>query len=217
MTTTSQNLLSQKDLTHNKITYFGLMRHAPTEWNKAKRIQGHADSPLTEEGKNQAKSWAEHLYTIPWDRMLISDLGRTRETATILNTTFQVSINTDEMLREQDWGAWTGTTIAQLKIKSQEKLTNMEMAGWKFCPPDGESRNAVWKRSSQAIKTAADRWPGETILTICHEGVIKCLLYRLSSRQFLPSELPLLRPGHLHLIACENNELRIEKINAIAL
>mgnify|MGYP002351979739 FL=1 len=35
-------------------TRFGVMRHAPTLWNRERRIQGQLDSPLTPEGERMA-------------------------------------------------------------------------------------------------------------------------------------------------------------------
>jgi probable phosphoglycerate mutase len=91
------------------------------------------------------------------------------------------------------------------------------MRGWKFCPPGGEDRLSVWRRSHSALTEAAKRWCGNTILIVTHEGVIKSLIYHLSRRQFLPEEPALLKSHSLHWLVCGNNELRIEAVNALAL
>ena len=62
----------------NKITRFGLIRHAQTIWNREKKIQGHSDSPLTADGEKQALSWGQALAQFPWSRILASDAGRAR-------------------------------------------------------------------------------------------------------------------------------------------
>jgi probable phosphoglycerate mutase len=41
----------------DKLTRFGLVRHAQTVWNREKKIQGQNDTPLTSDGKSQALRW----------------------------------------------------------------------------------------------------------------------------------------------------------------
>ena len=91
------------------------------------------------------------------------------------------------------------------------------MQGWQFRPPGGEDRDSVWERGQHVLKAAAGRWPGTTILVITHEGLIKCLVYRLMQRRFLPTEPRILKSAHLHWLVCERGRIEIEKINAMAL
>ena len=201
----------------NKITRFGLIRHAQTEWNRAKRIQGQSDSPLTAKGKKQAEKWGDAINEITWDSILASDIGRAFETATIINHILQVPLTSDKRLREQNWGSWTGKTVGGIEKDDPELLAGQTRAGWQFCPPDGEDRFNVWKRSQTALIEAAASWPGKTILVVTHEGVIKSLIYRLSGRRFLAHEPPLLKSFHLHWLVHDRDGLRLEKVNAIAL
>jgi probable phosphoglycerate mutase len=67
------------------------------------------------------------------------------------------------------------------------------------------------------LQEAFDNWPGENILVVTHEGVIKSLVYHLSGRQFLPTEPPLLKSYQLHWLVHASNGLQIEKINALGL
>jgi probable phosphoglycerate mutase len=201
----------------NKVTRFGLIRHAPTLWNEEKRIQGRSDTPLTSFGKQQARLWGEHLKDLSWNRVISSDAGRAKETAVLINIALQVPLSLEARLREQDWGDWTGKTIAQIKKNGFRTLNEKEDAGWNFCPPDGEDRISVWKRSQQALKDMGDQWKNETLLLVTHEGVIKCLIYKLLGRQFLASEPPILKPDHLHWLSYNGASLDVERINAIDL
>ena len=199
------------------ITVFGLIRHAQTVWNQKKRIQGRQDTPLTAEGESLAEEWGHRLEAYPWDRMIVSHSGRALKTAELINISLQIPMIKDPRLQEQDWGEWTGKTLAQLIQDSPNHLFEQVSAGWKFRPPNGEDRNEVWKRSQNALQEAFDKWPGKRILVVTHEGVIKCLIYRLSGRRFLPTEPSLLSPRHLHLLMYDRTGLRIKKINAIDL
>lgn len=202
---------------HESITPFGLMRHAPTEWNREKRLQGQDDSPLLVESVTLARNWGERLRPLGWDRILASDLGRTRRTAELVNRALKVPLELDSRLREKDWGRWTGENLSRIAAAAPGHLAALESEGWTFRPPDGEDRLEVWRRSSEALRDAGQRWPGRRILVVTHEGVIKCLLYRLTARNFLPGEPPLLRPAHLHRMRYRDGRLDVESVNALSL
>jgi probable phosphoglycerate mutase len=199
------------------ITRFGLVRHAETFWNREKRIQGQSDSALTDKGKQDADNWGRRLSRFSWDGILMSDSGRAVETAARINNHLQAPIESDPRLREQDWGRWTGRIISQIETEVSSLLQEKQMRGWKFCPPGGEDRLSVWHRSRSALTEAANRWRGDTILIVTHEGVIKSLIYHLSGRHFLPDEPALLKSYNLHWLIFSNNVLRIEEVNALAL
>ena len=201
----------------HKIIHFGLIRHAQTIWNREKKIQGHNDSPLTADGERQASNWGQILLRYSWDRMLASDADRALATVEKINAFLKIPIEIDSRLREQDWGHWVGKTVAQIQTESAELLDEQTSAGWDFCPPGGEDRKSVLARSRGALEDAFNRWPGENILVVTHEGVIKCLLYYLSGRKFLPSEPPFLKSYHLHVLAQDRDGLRLEAVNALAL
>ncbi len=198
-------------------TRFGLVRHAQTMWNREKRIQGQSDSPLTAEGESQATRWGELLKQFAWDRIIASDTGRAHETAKLINVCLNISLTTDSRLREQDWGQWAGKTIAQLKTEIPHELDEQVSAGWDFCPPGGEDRKKVQKRSQKALLEAAAQWPGNNILVVTHEGVLKSLIYHLCGRKFLPGEPAILKAYQLHWLSHHCNGLRLEELNALAM
>ena len=198
-------------------TRFGLIRHAQTVWNREKRIQGHSDSPLTADGEKQASSWGKILSQFSWDRILASDTGRALATAEIINTDLKISLTTETRLREQDWGQWVGKTVRQIEAQAPQVLDEQVYAGWNFCPPGGEPRHSVLKRSQEALQEAAERYPGEILLVVTHEGVVKSLIYHLCGRKFLPGEPAILKSYQLHWLVCDSSGLQIEEINAIRL
>ncbi|MGD9287593.1 MAG: histidine phosphatase family protein [Desulfobacterales bacterium] len=201
----------------NKITRFGLMRHAQTEWNREKKIQGLCDSPLTADGERQASAWGRLLAQYSWDRILTSDSDRALTTAERINVFLNLPIEFDSRLREQDWGRWAGKTVAQVKAAQPLELAEQVNAGWEFRPPGGEDRKSVLARGQRALQEAFGRWPGENILVVTHEGVIKSLVYHLSGRKFLPTEAPLLESYQLHRLVHDIDGLHLEAANALAL
>ncbi|UCD89866.1 MAG: histidine phosphatase family protein [Desulfobacterales bacterium] len=199
------------------ITHFGIMRHAKTKWNQEKRIQGRYHSPLISEGKQQAREWGMRLKTYSWNRILASDAKRALETASLINDYLKIPLLSDSRLQEQDWGEWTGKTLDIIKKEVSTLLKTQERAGWGFCPPGGEDRYTVLQRSQKALQEAAEKWPGDKILVVTHKGVIKCLIYFLMGRQFLPEEPSILNSWSLHHIRFVHQRFQIEKINALAI
>jgi len=200
-----------------KITRFGLIRHAQTQWNLEKRIQGRSDSPLTADGEHQATRWGQLLKPFEWDRIIASDIGRALKTANLINVCLNISLITDRRLREQDWGQWVGRTTAQLKTEMPLEFDGQASAGWAFCPPGGEDRRNVQKRSHKALLEAAAQWPGSNILVVTHEGVIKSLIYHLCGRKFLATEPAIIKRRQLHRLVHDSDGLRVEALNAIAM
>ncbi len=196
---------------------FGLIRHAQTVWNRGKKIQGLRDSPLTAEGVNQASNWGQSLAQFSWDRILASDAGRALATAGRINAFLKIPLTTDSRLQEQNWGQWEGMTVRHIETDARQVLNEQINAGWDFCPPGGESRRSVLKRSRAALLDAAQRYPVETILVVCHEGVVKSLIYGLYGRRFLPDEPAILKSYRLHWLATGSSGLEIEQINALRL
>jgi broad specificity phosphatase PhoE len=202
---------------NRKITRFGLIRHAQTEWNREGRIQGHHDSSLTDSGKNDADVWGRRLKRIAWDRIFGSDLGRAVDTAAIINRHLKIPFEADPRLREQDWGEWTAKSAAKIENEELDKLEKSKRFGWQFCPPGGEDRISVWQRSHNALVDAARKWPGKTILVVTHEGVIKNIIYRLCNRLYAPGQPSLIESRHLHWLIITNSGLQLDQINALKL
>ena len=198
-------------------TRFGLIRHAETVWNRESIIQGHRDSSLTDSGKKEADGWGRLLKGIAWDRIFGSDLGRAVDTAAIINHHLKIPFEADPRLREQDWGEWAAKPAAEIENQELDLLDKAKRFGWQFCPPGGEDRFSVWQRSHNALADAARKWPGETILVVTHEGVIKSLVYRLAKYKFSPGEPALIESRHLHWLNISHRELQIHQLNALQL
>ena len=192
---------------------FGLLRHGETVWNREHRVQGHGDSPLTEEGRRRLGDWARYLATTRWDRILASDLGRVRATIAILNEVLQLPVTFDRRLREQHWGDWEGMKVADVKRDYASELAAQIERGWYFQPPGGEDRRSVYSRAIAALDIERSRHPGGRTLVVCHLGVIKCLVYGISGCSFLPDENVALAKNAHHHILYEQDNYRLGPLN----
>jgi probable phosphoglycerate mutase len=198
-------------------TAFYLMRHAPTEWNRAGRIQGQADSPLTPVGRQWAARWGVRLAHFQIERLLTSDIGRAITTVREMNTTLKRPVIVDARLREQDWGRWTGCVHRLLRTEDAATYARQQALGWHFRPPGGESHLEVLERAMVALRNASTAYPGEHILVVAHEGVLKCLIYHLAIRDGCGHQPPAMAPYHLHHILGFMHQLVLKRMNALDL
>lgn len=141
-----------------------LARHGETDWNRDGRFQGHANPPLNERGRAQARELAEQLATVAIDVVYSSDLDRARETAEIVATRKDLPVAIDVGLREIDVGSWSGLTRAEI----EERFSGAEHH-------DGESREEHLARVVAAVERIARAHTGERVLVVSHGGSLRAL------------------------------------------
>jgi broad specificity phosphatase PhoE len=155
------------------VTTILLARHGESDWNRDARWQGHADRPLTEQGRAQARKLAERLARVDLDAIYSSDLRRATETAEIVARTKGLEVETSTALREVDVGSWAGLTRAEAEQRYPEGyrrwLAGFE--GW----DDGETYDQMSIRVVEAVREIADAHPGERVLVLAHGGSIRAV------------------------------------------
>lgn len=134
-----------------------LARHGETEWNREERYQGHADPPLNDTGRAQARELAELLSAEPIEAVYSSDLRRAAETAEIVGARLGLPVEQNPGLREIDVGSWQGLTRAQIDGR----------------PWDGETYEHHAERVTRALREIAARHPGRTVLVVSHGGSLR--------------------------------------------
>lgn len=154
-----------------------VIRHGETEWNRARRIQGHLDSGLTIEGIAQAQACAQRLAVEKIDAVVASDLGRARHTAEILNAGRRLPISLDATLRERCFGSGEGLTYAEIDGKYRQLFAPSGLVDAEFTLPGGESRALFHARVQGAIKRLAAAHAGRCVLLVTHGGVLG-VIYR---------------------------------------
>jgi probable phosphoglycerate mutase len=148
-----------------------LARHGETDWNRERRWQGHADRPLNDLGREQARGLAERLVADPPELVYASDLARARETAEIVAGTLGLDVRLDARLREVDVGEWSGLTTADVERLDPEGLERRRLGGtgWQ----QGESFEAMGARVVEALRDIAALHPGTRLLVITHGGPMR--------------------------------------------
>lgn len=145
-----------------------MLRHAQSTWNAEGRWQGHADPPLSAEGKQTAKAAAPQYSHI--SRIVSSPLLRATETAEIIAESSGSShIATHPGLTERDLGEWTGLTRSEVEERWPGYLNEHK---W---PESAETTEAFIKRVLEAIHSIVGEIAGEydeDVLVVAHAGVI---------------------------------------------
>lgn len=95
------------------MTRIWLVRHGATTAPPGAAI-GATDPPLSDEGYEQAGRLAVALATVPLARVLSSDLRRALATADVLAIPHHLVVEPTPALREIDFGAWEGRSLADL-------------------------------------------------------------------------------------------------------
>jgi len=193
-----------------------LIRHGPTDWNAAGRIQGHTDVPLSEAGRRAVRTWrlpteiAEAVDDWDW---LTSPLSRTLETAEILlPSAARASLRHEPALIEMYWGSWEGQALADIRRAGGTETIEAEARGLDFCPPGGESPRQVQTRLAPLFAALAAR--GRPVVAVTHKGVIRAVMARAAGWDMVGQAPAKLRYACAHRFALETGGTpRIERLN----
>lgn len=164
-----------------------VIRHGETVFNAENRFQGHCDSPLSETGRVQVASLGRRMAKMKFDALISSDLGRARETASIIATHTGHAVKTDSRLRERNYGVLEGLTVPEIKAAYSEVLERFNANDPDYIIPDGESHRQHYERNMAAIEDLRTGKSGSRIALVGHGGVLDSLFRYVSG---LPLDQP---------------------------
>lgn len=170
-----------------------LVRHGESEWNRAGRIQGQINSPLTDLGINQAKAIREYLSGILLNQQLeiyTSPLDRALQTAEIIAQGIEYpsrKIIIEERLNDFNLGEISGTfgwdKVAEI-FPEQAQLRLQDPM--RFHPSGGESGAEFEARLRSLLEDLKD--DGTLKLMVSHGIVnkfIRGILKNLSGKEMV--------------------------------
>lgn len=152
-------------------TILYLVRHGETDWNAARRIQGHSDIELNERGIMQAKQVGEHFRSKTIHAVYSSDLTRARHTAVQIARHFSFDVATHASLRERSYGDWEGLTYEEIR----SRFANQDEASCRI-----ETFEAMQQRAVQTLTQLAAAHPNEAIVVVSHGGLINSFLHHVT-------------------------------------
>ena len=164
-----------------------LIRHGVTAWNQQRRFQGQIDTPLSEEGHQQAMLTARYLSTLsqaqPINAIYASDLKRAWSTAEPIARLLGLPILKQSLLRERHYGVFEGKTHEELQLEGLQS----DYQRWRNREPDfalpqgGESLRDFFDRTNRALQSiVAAHQSNERIVAVTHGGFLDCA-YRIAS------------------------------------
>lgn len=141
------------------MTKLYLVRHGETVDNVAQILQGQTPGKLNEKGIQQAQEVAKKMVNEAIDVFVSSDLHRSIETCEIIARPHDKEVVTTPLLRERDWGSFTGKFIPTLPKDPKD---------W---PDDIETLEKMKSRAQNFLTWLKVTYPDMTILAVGH-GII---------------------------------------------
>ena len=185
-----------------------LARHGETDWNAERRFQGHANPPLNDTGRAQARALAEHLADRRLTAIYSSDLRRAAETARIVGTQLGLPVSQLPSLREIDVGEWSGLTVAEVTERYPDGYARHRAGGdgW----TTGETHARLSERIVDAIVEIARGHPDDPILVVGHGAALRALLAHAEGVELseFRRNSPPIENGSLATIAVESGVVR---------
>lgn len=139
------------------MTTLYLVRHGETYDNVNQIMQGQVQGELTPDGIHQAEELRERFKDERIDVFMSSDLKRAVDTCRIIAEPHHLPVETTPLLRERDWGSFTGKYIPDLK--------NVE---W---PDDVEPLDVLKARAQRFLDDLKVRYSNKKVLAVGH-GII---------------------------------------------
>jgi len=135
-----------------------LIRHGETAFNAGSVVQ-HPDTPLSDNGLDQAARLAARLADAGITRILASDYARAAMTASALERTTGVVVESEPLLRERNLGDLRGRPYAEF---------DFDPFAADYEPPNGES----WEVFHARVDDAWQRVAATALETAGHLAVV---------------------------------------------
>lgn len=139
-----------------------LVRHGETVDNVLQIMQGQTQGELNEKGREQAREVCSRMEHEAIDVFISSDLKRSIDTCRIIAEPHGAEITTTPLLRERDWGSFTGRFIPDLKDEP-----------W---PSDIETMGQLKERARRFLEYVRKTYPGKRVLAVGH-GIINKAIF----------------------------------------
>ena len=156
-----------------------LIRHGESVPNVTPIIGGmRGDAGLTARGREQAQLLEKRLREeeLHADQLYASTLPRALQTADYVARALDLPVQPNDELHELRPGEADGLTVDQWRERYWPRPPAVR-DGFTPLAPGGESWVTFLARAGAAIAALVDRHPGETVVAVCHGGVIEASFY----------------------------------------
>jgi probable phosphoglycerate mutase len=160
----------------NGVLRLYLARHGQTDWNRDGRLQGSADIPLNDMGRQQAARLASRLRDVHFDAVYSSELTRSHESAEIVHGAAPLVALAG--LNERRLGAFEGH-VSSAEYVRRSQAPDDTLSG-------GESLSQFFARVQSTLAALLQRHHSGAILIVGHGGTNQMIvraLFGLSAEQ----------------------------------
>jgi glucosyl-3-phosphoglycerate phosphatase len=152
------------------MSHIVLVRHGESAWNASSRLQGQADAPLSDLGRDQARALRTALSALPGMGVVSSDLARARVTGELAGFSGPAL---DSRWRERGLGVWEGLLEAEVDPAALAAFRTTDEP-----PAGGEPWPDFQARVGRAVDELAGR--GGDWLVFTHGGCVRAAVAHLT-------------------------------------
>src|ERR687894_2571649 len=152
-----------------------LIRHGEAVVNVQPIIGGmQGDTGLTDRGRRQAKLLEERLRAdaMRADQLYVSTLPRALETGAYVARALQLPMQPDDELQELRPGEADGLSVDEWQSRFGVPDGSSATDPFQAFSPGGESWATFLVRAGRALATLVRRHEDETVVAVCHGGVL---------------------------------------------
>jgi len=143
-----------------------LIRHGESAWNAIARLQGQADAPLSELGRDQAQALSTTLSALGPMPVVSSDLSRALDTGALAG---HAEAELDPRWRERGLGVWEGRLETEVPAQELSAFRHGD-----HVPEGGETWATFQDRVGEALDELSDR--GGSWLVFTHGGCVRAAI-----------------------------------------
>lgn len=177
-------MMENDETERRDLYYITLLRHGESTGNAGGYLQGQADFPLSDTGREQAEALAARWLAegVIFDRIVSSPLSRARETAEIIAGRLgsagdpeEIPIEFDPVWMERDWGLISGLhhEEAEERYPRPDFIPTYQPIG-----VSGESQWELYLRAGRGIQALMDK-PAGRYLVVSHGGILNVAMYAI--------------------------------------
>jgi 2,3-bisphosphoglycerate-dependent phosphoglycerate mutase len=149
-----------------------LVRHGQSLWNLEDRFTGWVDVPLTDLGREEARSAGKKLAGTELNVAYTSTLGRAQETLRLMLESMECELPTirDAALNERHYGDLQGLNKARTAEKYGKEQVHIWRRSYDVPPPNGESLEMTAARTLPFFDRCilGDIAQGKNVLVVAH-------------------------------------------------
>lgn len=204
-----------------------LVRHPETIANRDGIVYGWMDYPYTEVGQEMARRIPSYFRGLEIDAVYSSPLGRARRLAEGIGQETGRSVQTDDRLKEMNFGVLEGTLFDKLDPGQREILDRLFADFENFRIPGGESGSMIRERADSFFRELLEDEPrrGEysgvpreerprerTIVVVAHAMLIQMVLVSLLELDITKAWNFRMKPGMIIRLKARQDYTGIDEI-----